>query len=134
MCGLPGEACAAFLLARIAWAPDSNADSCRAPAKLERASPAAHLPLFAFPVCYPAWLMLTQAQWPRCAARCWDKLCRYFEIEARKVPVEEGRYVATPELMRPLIDENTIGGLGAALSIDACPPPQALPLQSFSSS
>lgn len=25
------------------------------------------------------------------------------------MPVEEGRYVSTPELMRPLIDENTIG-------------------------
>ncbi|KAL4421163.1 hypothetical protein ABPG77_000798, partial [Micractinium sp. CCAP 211/92] len=40
---------------------------------------------------------------------CWQKFCRYFDVEERYVPVEEGRYVSTPELMRPLIDENTIG-------------------------
>lgn len=40
---------------------------------------------------------------------CWQKFCRYFDVEERYVPVEEGRYCATPELMRPLIDENTIG-------------------------
>ena len=36
-------------------------------------------------------------------------LCR----EERYVYAEEGRYVATPELMKPLIDENTIGVVGA---------------------
>lgn len=41
---------------------------------------------------------------------CWQKFCRYFDVEERYVPAEEGRYVSTPELMRPLIDENTIGG------------------------
>ncbi len=41
---------------------------------------------------------------------CWQKFCRYFDVEERYVPVAEGRYVSTPELMRPLIDENTIGG------------------------
>ncbi|EFN55834.1 hypothetical protein CHLNCDRAFT_35292 [Chlorella variabilis] len=40
---------------------------------------------------------------------CWQKFCRYFDVEERYVPVAEGRYVSTPELMRPLIDENTIG-------------------------
>ena len=40
---------------------------------------------------------------------CWQKFCRYFDVEERYVPVEEGRYVATPELIRPLVDENTIG-------------------------
>jgi glutamate decarboxylase len=42
---------------------------------------------------------------------CWQKFCRYFDVEERYVPAEEGRYVSTPELMRTLIDENTIGGL-----------------------
>lgn len=40
---------------------------------------------------------------------CWQKFCRYFDVEERYVPVEEGRYCATAELMKPLIDENTIG-------------------------
>ncbi len=31
------------------------------------------------------------------------------DVEERYVEMEEGRLVATPELMRPLIDENTIG-------------------------
>ena len=40
---------------------------------------------------------------------CWEKFCRYFDVERRIVYAEEGRYSATPELMEPLIDENTIG-------------------------
>ena len=40
---------------------------------------------------------------------CFQKFCRYFDVEERYVDCEEGRYVATAELMRPLIDENTIG-------------------------
>lgn len=43
---------------------------------------------------------------------CWEKFCRYFDVEERYVYAEEGRYVATPELMEPLIDENTIGVVG----------------------
>jgi hypothetical protein len=37
------------------------------------------------------------------------KFCRYFDVEERYVPAEVGRYVATPELIRDLCDENTIG-------------------------
>ncbi|KAL4856151.1 Glutamate decarboxylase 1 [Chlorella vulgaris] len=40
---------------------------------------------------------------------CWQKFCRYFDVEERYVPAEVGRYVATPELIRDLCDENTIG-------------------------
>ncbi|GAB4819502.1 hypothetical protein N2152v2_006548 [Parachlorella kessleri] len=40
---------------------------------------------------------------------CWDKFCRYFDVDQRKVPVAEGRYCATAELMETFIDENTIG-------------------------
>lgn len=39
------------------------------------------------------------------------QFCRYWDVEERDVAMEDGRLVATPELMRPLIDENTIGGL-----------------------
>ena len=45
---------------------------------------------------------------------CWQKFCRYFSVEERYVPVEEGRYVSSPELMKELIDENTIGEAGRA--------------------
>ncbi|KAL6785348.1 hypothetical protein ACKKBG_A03470 [Auxenochlorella protothecoides x Auxenochlorella symbiontica] len=40
---------------------------------------------------------------------CWEKFCRYFDVEERYVYAEEGRYCATAELLEPLIDENTIG-------------------------
>jgi glutamate decarboxylase len=43
---------------------------------------------------------------------CWEKFCRYFDVEEKYVPLEEGRYVITPELARELIDENTIGVVG----------------------
>jgi glutamate decarboxylase len=39
----------------------------------------------------------------------WDKLCRYFDIEPRVVPLEPGRYTVGPEDVEPLIDENTVG-------------------------
>lgn len=65
---------------------------------------------------------------------CWQKFCRYFDVEERYVPVAEGRYVSTPELMRPLIDENTIGGWvagtgtgGHAGQLGAAPPRGARP-------
>lgn len=40
---------------------------------------------------------------------CWEKFCRYFDVEARYVLAEEGRYAATPELLAARCDENTIG-------------------------
>ncbi|MDX6638212.1 MAG: glutamate decarboxylase, partial [Solirubrobacterales bacterium] len=39
----------------------------------------------------------------------WEKLCRYFDIEPRIIPLEPGKYVIGPEDVEPLIDENTIG-------------------------
>jgi len=43
---------------------------------------------------------------------CWEKFCRYFDVEEKYVPLEEGRYVITADLARDLIDENTIGVVG----------------------
>ena len=40
---------------------------------------------------------------------CWEKFCRYWDVEARYVKCEEGRYCATPELIAAKCDENTIG-------------------------
>jgi glutamate decarboxylase len=44
---------------------------------------------------------------------CWEKFARYFEVQARVAPMEDGRYVLGPEQAEPLIDERTIavGGL-----------------------
>jgi glutamate decarboxylase len=39
----------------------------------------------------------------------WEKFCRYFDIEARYLPMEEGRYVITPEQVVDAVDEDTIG-------------------------
>ena len=39
----------------------------------------------------------------------WEKFCRYFEVEPRYLPMEEGRYVITPEQVTEAVDENTIG-------------------------
>jgi glutamate decarboxylase len=39
----------------------------------------------------------------------WEKFCRYFDVEPRYLPMEEGRYVVTPEQVLENIDENTIG-------------------------
>ena len=39
----------------------------------------------------------------------WDKLCRYFDIEPRTVPMREGQYTFGPDDVEPLIDERTIG-------------------------
>lgn len=39
----------------------------------------------------------------------WEKFCRYFDVEARYLPMEDGRYVITPEQVVDAVDENTIG-------------------------
>ncbi|HEX5308324.1 MAG TPA: glutamate decarboxylase [Solirubrobacteraceae bacterium] len=43
---------------------------------------------------------------------CWEKFARYFEVEARIVPMQEGRYTIGAEQVQPLIDENTIAVAG----------------------
>jgi glutamate decarboxylase len=43
---------------------------------------------------------------------CWEKFCRYWEVEPRFVPVERGRYHLDPKLAIELCDENTIGVVG----------------------
>ncbi|QDZ18476.1 glutamate decarboxylase [Chloropicon primus] len=40
---------------------------------------------------------------------CWEKFCRYFEVEERYVFLKEGQYALKPEDVAPLVDENTIG-------------------------
>jgi glutamate decarboxylase len=40
---------------------------------------------------------------------CWEKFCRYWEIEPRFVPMEGSRYHLDPEEAAALCDENTIG-------------------------
>ncbi|MDF1756861.1 MAG: glutamate decarboxylase [Legionellaceae bacterium] len=39
---------------------------------------------------------------------CWEKFARYFDVEAKVIPIEEGQYIITAEQVRSLIDENTI--------------------------
>lgn len=39
----------------------------------------------------------------------WDKFCRYFDVEPRKVDVPVGKTTVGPEELGPRIDENTIG-------------------------
>ncbi len=39
----------------------------------------------------------------------WEKFCRYFDVEPRIVPLQEGKYVIGPEDVEPHVDENTIG-------------------------
>ena len=39
----------------------------------------------------------------------WEKFCRYFDVEPRYLPMEEGRYVITPEQVLDKVDEDTIG-------------------------
>jgi glutamate decarboxylase len=43
---------------------------------------------------------------------CWEKFARYFEVQARVVPMQEGRYTIGAEQVAPLIDENTIAVAG----------------------
>ena len=40
---------------------------------------------------------------------CWEKFCRYWEIEPRLIPMEHGRYIVNAEEVLKRIDENTIG-------------------------
>lgn len=40
---------------------------------------------------------------------CWEKFCRYWEIEPRLIPMEKGRYIINAEEVLKRIDENTIG-------------------------
>jgi glutamate decarboxylase len=40
---------------------------------------------------------------------CWDKFCRYWEVEPRLVPMEGDRYHLTAEEAAEYVDENTIG-------------------------
>ncbi|MCH9643196.1 MAG: glutamate decarboxylase [Actinomycetia bacterium] len=39
----------------------------------------------------------------------WEKFCRYFDVEARYLPMEHDRYVITPEQVLDAVDEDTIG-------------------------
>ncbi len=39
----------------------------------------------------------------------WDKFCRYFDVEPRKIPLEIGKYTIDADDVKPLVDENTIG-------------------------
>ncbi|HYZ68764.1 MAG TPA: glutamate decarboxylase, partial [Mycobacterium sp.] len=39
----------------------------------------------------------------------WEKFCRYFDVEPRYLPMEEGRYVITPEQVVDAVDDDTIG-------------------------
>jgi len=43
---------------------------------------------------------------------CWEKYCKYFDVEERFVTLEEDRYILSPEKAEELIDENTIGVVG----------------------
>jgi glutamate decarboxylase len=40
---------------------------------------------------------------------CWEKFCRYWDVEPRLVPMEGTTYHLTPEPARAACDENTIG-------------------------
>lgn len=40
---------------------------------------------------------------------CWHKFTRYFDVELRELPMEEGRYTLSPEKLEQFCDENTIG-------------------------
>jgi glutamate decarboxylase len=39
----------------------------------------------------------------------WEKFCKYWEVEARYVPVTEDRFVVDPDDVMARVDENTIG-------------------------
>ena len=39
----------------------------------------------------------------------WEKFAKYWDIELREIPMEEGRYYMDPDSMLEYIDENTIG-------------------------
>ncbi len=39
----------------------------------------------------------------------WEKFCRYWDVEPKYLPMENGRYVISPEQVTAAVDENTIG-------------------------
>jgi glutamate decarboxylase len=39
----------------------------------------------------------------------WEKFCRYFDVEPRIVPLQNGKYTIGPDDVAPHVDENTIG-------------------------
>ncbi|MCV7150399.1 glutamate decarboxylase [Mycolicibacterium pyrenivorans] len=39
----------------------------------------------------------------------WEKFCRYFDVEARYLPMDEDRFVITPKQVLGAVDEDTIG-------------------------
>lgn len=39
----------------------------------------------------------------------WEKFCRYFDVEPRIVPLQNGKYTIGPDDVAPHLDENTIG-------------------------
>ncbi|MEV7912588.1 glutamate decarboxylase [Streptomyces griseus] len=43
---------------------------------------------------------------------CWEKFCAFWEVEARQVPMEGGRFHLDPQAAAELCDENTIGVVG----------------------
>ena len=43
---------------------------------------------------------------------CWEKFARYFEVQARTIPMADGRYTIGPEQVAPLLDERTIAVAG----------------------
>ena len=43
---------------------------------------------------------------------CWEKFARYFEVEPRVIPMEEGRYTLAAEHVEPYLDERTIAVAG----------------------
>jgi glutamate decarboxylase len=43
---------------------------------------------------------------------CWEKFTRYFEVEARVVPLAEDRYTIGADEVKPLLDERTIAVAG----------------------
>ncbi len=43
---------------------------------------------------------------------CWEKFCRYWDVEPRQVPMEGDRFHLGPEEAVALCDENTIGVVG----------------------
>lgn len=43
---------------------------------------------------------------------CWPKFCRYWDVEPRWIPIEEGTYTLDPARLPEYCDENTIGVIG----------------------
>ena len=39
----------------------------------------------------------------------WEKFCRYFDVEPRIIPLQDGKYVIGPDDVEPHLDEHTIG-------------------------